>query len=304
MAVRCRGESADLADAGVEALTTFAQLLAGGVLTGLVFALVAVGLTLVYGVMDVVNFAHGEFLMLAMYATLGLALIGLSPFAGLPLVAIALFLFGIVVYRVFIRRLLAGPPEATVFGTFGLLVLLQGLAQALFSSDFLSVPHPPLQGTLRFGGLAISQATLAEGAGALVLTAALFAFVEYTETGRAMRAVAEDRVAATLMGIDVQRVNGLAFGIGAACVGAAGALLMLSYPVFPTAGAPFALTAFVVVALGGFGSIQGALVGALLVGLLEVFGGFYLSPELKMVPVYLAYLAIVLVRPQGLLGRR
>ncbi|BDE07820.1 branched-chain amino acid ABC transporter permease [Vulcanimicrobium alpinum] len=288
----------------MEALTTFAQLLAGGVLTGLVFALVAVGLTLVYGVMDVVNFAHGEFLMLAMYATLGLALIGLSPFAGLPLVAIALFLFGIVVYRVFIRRLLAGPPEATVFGTFGLLVLLQGLAQALFSSDFLSVPHPPLQGTLRFGGLAISQATLAEGAGALVLTAALFAFVEYTETGRAMRAVAEDRVAATLMGIDVQRVNGLAFGIGAACVGAAGALLMLSYPVFPTAGAPFALTAFVVVALGGFGSIQGALVGALLVGLLEVFGGFYLSPELKMVPVYLAYLAIVLVRPQGLLGRR
>jgi branched-subunit amino acid ABC-type transport system permease component len=119
-----------------------------------------------------------------------------------------------------------------------------------------------------------------------------------------MRAVAEDRVAATLMGIDVQRVNGLAFGIGAACVGAAGSLLMLSYPVFPTAGASFALTAFVVVALGGFGSIQGALAGALLVGLLEVFGGFYLSPELKLVPVYLAYLAVVLLRPQGLLGRR
>ena len=288
----------------MEALTTFATLLVGGLLTGLVFALVSVGLTLVYGVMDVVNFAHGEFLMLAMYATLGLALLGIGPLVGLPLVALALFLFGIVVYRIFVRRLLAGPPEATVFGTFGLLVLLQGSAQALFTSDFQNVPHPPLQGTLYLGSIALSQATLAEGVGALILTGALFAFVEYTETGRAMRAVAEDRVAATLMGIDVQRVNALAFGIGAACVGAAGALLMLSYPVFPTVGAGFALTAFVVVALGGFGSIHGALAGALLVGLLEVFGGFYLSPELKLVPVYLAYLVVVLLRPQGLLGRR
>jgi branched-chain amino acid transport system permease protein len=285
-------------------LDTFAQLLVGGLLTGLVFALVAVGLTLVYGVMDVVNFAHGEFLMLAMYGALGLALLGIGPLLGLPLVAIALFLFGIIVYRVFVRRLLAGPPEATVFGTFGLLVLLQGIAQATLTSDFQSVPNPPLQGTLRFGPIALSQATLIEGIGALVLTAALFAFVEYTETGRAMRALAEDRVAAALMGIDVQRVNGLAFGIGAACVGAAGSLLMLSYPVYPTAGAPFALTAFVVVALGGFGSIQGALAGALLVGMLEVFGGYYLAPELKLVPVYVAYLAVVLLRPQGLLGRR
>ncbi|MEA2664145.1 MAG: branched-chain amino acid transport system permease protein [Candidatus Eremiobacteraeota bacterium] len=288
----------------MEALSTFAQLLVGGLLTGLVFALVAVGLTLVYGVMDVVNFAHGEFLMLAMYGAFGLALLGIGPLLGLPLAASALFLFGIVVYRLFVRRLLNGPPEATVFGTFGLLVLLQGLAQAFFSSDFLSVPNRPFAGTLHFGPVAVSQASVVEGVGALLLTAVLFAFVEYTETGRAMRAVAEDRVAATLMGIDVQRTNALAFGIGAACVGAAGSLLMLSYPVYPTAGASFALTAFVVVALGGFGSIQGALVGALLVGLLEVFGGFYLSPELKMVPVYLAYLVVVLVRPQGLLGRR
>ncbi|HZO93549.1 MAG TPA: branched-chain amino acid ABC transporter permease [Candidatus Baltobacteraceae bacterium] len=293
-----------MADAGVEALSTFGQLLVSGLLTGLVFALVAVGLTLIYGVMDVVNFAHGEFLMLAMYATFGLALVGIGPLVGLPLVVIALLLFGIVVYRVFIRRLLAGPPEATVFGTFGLLVLLQGIAQASFSSDFLSIQNRPLQGVIRLGSVTVEQATLAEGLGALVLTAALFAFVEYTETGRAMRAVAEDRIAATLMGINVQGVNATAFGIGSACVGAAGALLMLSYPVYPTAGAQFALTAFVVVALGGFGSIQGALVGALLVGLLEVFGGFYLAPELKMVPVYVAYLAIVLLRPQGLLGRR
>ncbi|MBV9440686.1 MAG: branched-chain amino acid ABC transporter permease, partial [Candidatus Eremiobacteraeota bacterium] len=135
----------------METLSTVLQLLAGGLLAGLVFALVAVGLTLVYGVMDIVNFAHGEFLMLAMYATLGLALLHVGPLVGLPLVAIALFLFGIVVYRVFIRRLLAGPPEATVFGTFGLLVLMQGAAQALFTSDFQSVPHPPLQGTLHLG---------------------------------------------------------------------------------------------------------------------------------------------------------
>jgi len=293
-----------VADAGVEALSILAQLIVAGVLTGLVFALVSVGLTLVYGVMDVVNFAHGEFLMLAMYVAVGLALIGIGPIVGLPLVVIALFLFGIVVYRVFVRRLLAGPPEATVFGTFGLLVLMQGLAQAIFTSDYRSAPNPPFQGTLHLGAFAIPQATLVEGIGAIVLTALLFAFVEFTETGRAMRAVAEDRVAATLMGIDVQRINALAFGIGAACVGAAGSLLLLSNPAYPTVGVQYALTAFVVVALGGFGSIQGALVGAVLIGLLEVLGGFYLSPELKLVPVYLAYLIVVLLRPQGLLGRR
>jgi branched-chain amino acid transport system permease protein len=119
-----------------------------------------------------------------------------------------------------------------------------------------------------------------------------------------MRALAEDRVAATLMGIDVQRMNALAFGLGSACVGAAGALLMLSYPVFPTVGSTFALTAFVVVSLGGFGSVAGALIAALIVGVVEVLSGFYLSPEVKMIPVYLSYLVVVLVRPTGLLGRR
>ena len=287
-----------------QTVDVFAQLLVSGLLTGLLFALVAVGLTLVYGVMDVVNFAHGEFLMLAMYTAFGCALLGLQPLVALPLVAIAMFFFGVVVYRLFIKRLLAGPSEATVFGTFGLLVLMQGLAQALFTSDFFSIPHPPFAQTLHLGPVAIGAAAIVEGVGALVLTGALFVFVEYTETGRALRAVSEDRIAATLMGIDVGRMNAVAFGIGAACVGAAGALLMLSYPVFPRVGADFALTAFVVVALGGFGSVQGALVGALLVGVLEVFGGFYLAPEVKMVPVYLAYLIIVLVRPQGLLGRR
>jgi branched-chain amino acid transport system permease protein len=212
--------------------------------------------------------------------------------------------FGLIVYRLVIRRLLTGPPEATMFGTFGMLVLLQGAAQALFSSDFLSVANRPFQGTIRAGVINIPEAALAEGVGALILTGALFWFIERTETGRAMRALAEDRVAATLMGIDVQRMNALAFGLGTACVGAAGALLMLTYPAFPRVGTEFALTAFVVVALGGFGSVQGALLGAILVGLVEVLGGFYISPALKLIPVYALYLVVVLLRPQGLLGRR
>jgi len=140
--------------------------------------------------------------------------------------------------------------------------------------------------------------------GALLLTGALYWFIEYTETGRALRALSEDRVAATLMGINVQRMNALAFGLGSACVGAAGALLMLSYPVFPTVGSTFALTAFVVVSLGGFGSVAGALYAALIIGVVEVMSGFYLSPEVKMIPVYLSYLVVVLIRPTGLLGRR
>ncbi len=280
------------------------QLVVSGILTGLLFALISVGLTLIFGVMDVVNFAHGEFLMLAMYATFGAALVGLNPILALPVVVVLMFIVGALVYRLLIRRLLAGPTSAVVFGTFGLLVFLQGAAQFLFTSDYRSVPNPPFQGTFHLGSVNIGEAEVVAGLGALVLTALVFAFVEYTEPGRALRALSEDRVAAQLMGIDVQGMNALAFGMGIACVGAAGALLMLTYQAFPRVGTEFALTAFVVVALGGFGSVQGALVGAILVGLVEVLGGFYISPALKMIPVYLLYLLVVLLRPQGLLGRR
>jgi branched-chain amino acid transport system permease protein len=280
------------------------QLVVSGILTGLLFALISVGLTLIFGVMDVVNFAHGEFLMLAMYATFGLALIGINPLLALPVVAVAAFILGALVYRTLVRRLLESSPSAVVFGTFGLLVFFQGAAQFLFTSDFRSVPNPPFQGTLHVGSVNLGEAQVVAGIAALLITALVFAFVEYTEPGRALRALSEDRVAAQLMGIDVQRMNAMAFGLGIACVGAAGALLMLTYPAFPRVGTEFALTAFVVVALGGFGSVQGALVGAILVGLVEVLGGFYISPALKMIPVYLLYLLVVLLRPQGLLGRR
>jgi branched-chain amino acid transport system permease protein len=262
------------------------------------------GLTLIFGVMDVVNFAHGEFLMIAMYVTFALSLIGLQPLVALPLVAIALFVVGAIIYRVFVRRLLEGPPEATIFGTFGLLVLFQGLAQYFLTSDLHSANNTWFTGTLQLGSVRIGETDLVEGIGAAVIAVLLYLFIEYTETGRAMRATSEDRMAATLMGVDVQRINLLAWGIGSACAGAAGALLMLTYQVYPTVGAEFALTAFVVVALGGFGSIQGAFIGALLVGLVEVLGGFYLSPAIKMIPVYMLYLIVVLLRPQGLLGRR
>ena len=299
-----RGRTRRTVDAGTAGLGPLAQLIVSGLLAGLLFALIAIGLTLIFGVMDVVNFAHGEFLMLAMYATFGLSLAGVAPLLALPLVAAGLFVFGAVVYRLFIRRLLEGPPEATIFGTFGLLVLLQGAAQFCFSSDYRSVKDAALSGTVHLGAINVSQAQIAAGIGAILIVGALYGFVEFTGTGRALRATAEDRTTATLMGIDVQRMNLLAFAIGSACVGAAGALLMLTYQAYPQVGAEFALTSFVIVALGGFGSISGALLGALLVGLVEVLGGFYIAPALKMVPVYLLYLAIVLVRPQGLLGRR
>ena len=287
-----------------ELLAPLPQLIVSGILAGLVFALIAMGLTLIFGVMDVVNFAHGEFLMTAMYLTLGLSLIGIQPVLALPLVAFALFVLGAFVYRVFVRRLLEGPPEATIFGTFGLLVLMQGLAQFVFTADVRSVNNAWFTGAVQIGSIRIGQPELVESIGALLIAAILYLFIEYTETGRGMRATSEDRVAATLMGVDVQRMNLLAFGIGCACVGAAGALLMLTYQVYPRVGSEFALTAFVVVALGGFGSIQGAFVGAILVGLVEVLGGFYISPAVKLIPVYLLYLIVVLLRPQGLLGRR
>jgi branched-chain amino acid transport system permease protein len=280
------------------------QLLLSGLGMGFIFALIAIGLTLIYGVMDVVNFAHGEFLMIAMYASyLSYRTWGLDPLVSLPFVALAMFVFGVFVYYVLIRRVMGAKLNAQIFATFGLMVFLQALAQFVMGADYFSIPNSALSGVVNICSLMLPKPQLAAIVGASIATALLYGLVFRTRTGRTLRAAAQDRQAATTLGIDVDRMYALAWGIGAACAGIAGSLLSNFYPVFPRIGAVFVLLAYVVVALGGFGSIHGALVAGIVVGLLQVLAGFFVSSELKFVPVFLLYLVVVLVRPRGLFGR-
>ena len=280
------------------------QGLLSGLLMGLVYALVASGLTLIFGLMELVNFSHGEFLMLAMFATFFLwLLLGFDPLVSVPIAALLLALLGVLSYRVLVRRLLRGPMLAQVFGTFGLAIFLRGVAQLLFTPDFRVIQKPLTAGPIWLGAISMPMSQVVAGLGALAAFGLLYWFISSTETGVALRATAQDRDAAALMGIDVQRMFVLGWAIGAACVGVAGALLAAFYPVFPDVGALFALLAYVAVALGGFGSILGALVAGVVIGLVEHLGGLLFIPAFKYVLVFLIYLLVVQVRPTGLFGR-
>jgi branched-chain amino acid transport system permease protein len=274
------------------------------VLVGLVYALVAVGLTLIFGVMDIVNFAHGEFLMLGMYASFwGWALWRLDPVYTLPLTAILLFAFGALVYRLVIRRIIAAPMLSQIFTTFGLMILLRGIAQYLWKPDFRSVGATVVTGRVSLGGLQFGLPQVVSAVGAVVVTVGVWWFLRSTRTGAALEATAADKEAAALMGIDAQRMFTLAWAIGAACAGVAGALLSTYFPIFPEVGANFILVAFVLVALGGFGSVTGALWAGILVGIVEVLGGFLVGPAYKLVLVLSLFLLVLWLRPRGLLGR-
>lgn len=280
------------------------QTLFSGVLIGLIYALVAIGLTMIFGVMDIVNFAHGEFLMLGMYASFwGFALWALDPLLTLPLTALMLFAAGMLVYRLVIRRIIDAPMLSQIFTTFGLMILFRGVAQFLWKPDFRSVENSWASGSFKLGGLQLGTPQLIAGIGAVLVTATVWLFLHRTRLGAALEATASDKEAARLMGIDSHRMFGLAWGIGAACAGVAGVLLSTFFPIFPEVGANFILLAFVVVNLGGFGSVTGAFWAGILVGVIEVMGGLLLGPQYKLAVVLVLFLAVLMFRPQGLMGK-
>jgi branched-chain amino acid transport system permease protein len=280
------------------------QGIVSGILIGFVYALIAAGLSLIFGLMEIVNFAHGEYLMVAMFATFwAWALWRLDPLVSLPLTAGLLFVLGLATYYGLIRWILGAPMLAQIFATFGLAIFLRSLAQALWGVDFRLVTDPWVHGRVSLGGLFIGLPQLVSSVGALLAFGFLNWFIGRTETGLALQATAQDRQAASLMGIDTERMFALGWGIGAACVGVAGGLLAIFFYVFPDVGATFALLAYVTVALGGFGNVPGTLAAGVIVGLVEVLGGLLIAPALKYVVVFALYLVVVLWRPQGLFGR-
>ena len=283
------------------------QVLASGLLMGLLYALIAAGLSLIFGLMDVVNFAHGEFLMLAMYAMFGLVIVSaIDPIFLIPIVVAALFVVGATAYVGVVQhamRAKANIGMVQVFATFGLAVVIRGVAQLLFTPDYRNIPDSMLGGkTVSLGAVYLPLPQLVGGGIAILAFLGLWLLITRTDFGKALEATREDAGAVALVGIDKNRVFTLGWGLGAALVGLAGAVLAIFYYIHPDVGAPFALIAYVTVALGGFGSIFGALAAGLLVGLVEAVTALILPPALKSVGVYALYLAVVFVRPRGLFG--
>jgi len=283
-----------------------------GILMGLLFALVALGLTVIFGVMDIVNFAHGEFLMLGMYTVYWInRLFDIDPLFALPASALLGALLGLASYYWFIKYLLRGPAIAQLFGTFGLMLFLQYTAMFLFSADYRMIDRGLLVGkSLSVGPFVFDWTKLAAGILSLIAFAAVYYFINKTKTGKALQATALNKEAASYMGIKTERMNAIAWAIGGATVGVAGGLLVNFYYAYPMVGILFVMIAFACVALGGFGSIKGVFFAGLLIGILEMTfpvlgqlaGSDFLGPHFKFTIVYLAYFIIVVVRPQGLFG--
>jgi branched-chain amino acid transport system permease protein len=280
------------------------QVIVGGLLLGAIYALFSSGLTLIWGMMNFINFAHGEFVMLGMYAAFVMVLwFHAGPLAFIPFAAFALVLVGLLVYFGMIRSVMRGPMLAQILSTFGLALLLRYLAFWIFSANFVSLPPTALRGTIRIGGILIDVPQLVGGVTAAALTIAMHLFLTRTRAGSQLLAVAEDRAAAMLMGIRPDRMQALAWAIAAGSAGIAGALIAITYPFSPSIGEVFGLTAFVVVTFGGFGSVPGALIAGLLIGLIQALSAFYLGPVYKDIAVYALFVAVLWVRPQGLMGK-
>lgn len=285
-------------------LDLVANVALGGVLTGSVYALMALGLSVVFGVIRVVNFAHGEMMALAMFAAVLLFdAFGLDPLAALPLVAAGLFAFGYLLQRRLVEPFI-GRPEHEQF------ILLLAVA-VLLTNGMLLVFGPQARGVFAdysfdsyaLGPLIVDRTKLIAATGAIVISAALFAFFRYTLTGKAIRACADNLTGAEVVGLDVKRLYALTFGIGAACVGAAGALASLVFEVTPMLGPELTLLAFVIVIIGGLGSLPGAVLGGLLIGISEALAGLVVAPSMKSMVSFGLLIVLLAARPQGLLGR-
>ncbi|MEJ5377717.1 MAG: branched-chain amino acid ABC transporter permease [bacterium] len=281
------------------------QLAVQGVLLGGVYGLIAVGLSLIFGVMGVINFAHGPMMVLGMYIAYGiLVLLGLDPYVSLLLVAAALFLLGYLVQATVVNRILDFPEAMQVLPLVATGLIIENAVLLGFGPDPRSPRTALGLATLHLGPVMIDVSRLMAFGLAVIITGVVFLFLKYSDIGKSIRAAADNRVGALLVGIRVDRVNNFSFGVGAATTGAAGALLLPLMATSPHLGHDFTMTAFVVVILGGLGSLPGALVGGLILGVAESVSTIMVPATMKQVVSFALLVAIMLFRPQGLFGGR
>lgn len=285
-------------------MTVFLQSVLSGILVGGVYALIGVGLTIIFGVMRVINFAHGDLLMLGMYATwLIFTKTGVDPYVALLATAPLLFLWGAFLQKVFINRVLNALPQNQILLTIGLGLVMSSGIMLIFTSDYRILTTSYSSSSFDILGLSVSQPLLYSFLVTAAITGVLFWFLSRTDTGQAIRATAQDRDAAQLMGINVRWTSILAFGIGSALAAAAGALIAPTYYIFPQVGSAFTLKAFVIVVLGGMGSIVGATLGGIIIGVTESLAAVYIASGLKELVVFVLFLGLLLFKPSGLLGK-
>jgi len=280
------------------------QTIVNGLMTGFVYALVAVGLTLTWGVMDIINFAHGEFLLWGAYTAFGLwSLFAIDPILAIPVCVVLIFILGVLTYFGIIRRVLNASGLTALLATFGLSMILKNLAQMLFTANYRNITNSIFGSTtIQVGGVFIRHDYLAAAVGSLIITVLILLFMDKTKTGVAIKATSINRHTAQLMGINTDRIFAITFGLSGACVGAAAAMMASFTPITPNAFALYSTLAFVIVALGGFGNIKGAMLAGLLVGVVEAMGGFYLGSAWKYAIVFAIYLVVMQIRPKGLFG--
>ena len=284
------------------------ELLVAGVVNGItaggIYVLVAVGLTLIYGVLHIINFAHGSLLMLAMYAVFFLwrKPLGLDPYVALPIVTAGSFAVGYLIYRTLIGNFSHGKDENTLLITLGLAIIIDNATLFFFTGDTQTIEVTYAERMIALGPALVPLAKLVSFAGALFLCVLLGFFMTRTDMGKAIRAVARERQGARLVGIDVEGTMAIAYGIGIACLGAAACLLMPTFYVSPSSGHAFVLIAFTIVALGGMGSFAGAFFGGLIIGIVESICGLLLGEQLGQIGIPLVFILILLLRPTGLFG--
>ncbi len=280
------------------------QSIVNGILMGGVYGLIAIGLTLIFGVMKIINFAHGSLMMLGMFTTYWLyVLAGLDPYLSLLLSIPCLFVLGLLIERFLIAQVLDAPAHNQLLLTLGISLFIENFALFLWTPNFRTLEVTYLRKAAMVGTVMISLPKLVAFIFAIVLTILLYCFLKGTDMGKAIRAASEEREGALTVGINLRRIYYVAFGIGAACVGAAGTLTAPFFYVNPHVGGIFVITAFVVVVLGGMGNFIGALVGGIIIGLAESVGAAFVPGQLKQFIIYFIFILVLLFKPEGLFGR-
>jgi branched-chain amino acid transport system permease protein len=276
-----------------------------GLMTGAVYALVALGLTLIYGVLHIINFAHGALLTAAMFAAFfAFRLLGLDPYVAALLIAPLFFVLGYGLQRLVIGPASRGDDRNMLLVTLGTAIVIENVLLYAFRADTRTIDLPYAFQTIGVGFTFLAIPRVIGFAAVFVVALALWAVMNLTDTGKAIRAVAKEKLGAELSGIDVPHIYAMTFGLGTACVAIAACLLMPTFYVNPTVGEAFVLVAFTIVVLGGMGSVPGALIGGLIVGVVESLSGLFLGESLGQIGIFIVFIAVLLVRPTGLFGAK
>lgn len=281
------------------------QILANGLILGGLYACIAAGFSLVWGVLNVINILHGSFIVLGGYlAFFAYAIAGVHPFLAILIAAPLFFALGYAIQAGLVNRMIAAPVLLTLSLTFGLDLMLSNAMLLAFSADFRKLILEPPLGVLSFGSLVLPVDRLSAMALALALTGLLYLVLARSRIGRAIVAVRMDREAAALMGVNVRRIYAVTFGLGALMAGASGALLAMIFPISPLVGPVYLGKAFVICVLGGLGSVPGAMIGGLTLGVVESFGALWFGPEHAVTLSFTLLIVVLVLRPSGLLGKK